>query len=179
MTGLGPPHPPHFRWDLFHDASKTTRSAAMNTDRVTIPGSKLRKYCHGQLCQLSRMSVRDFSCKIAWTRTKLDPQCQTFKMADAGNHADASAFHQPKQRSFQLLNRKESQNIDIKGDIFTCRNDFDNTLGIQHRNLSIAIVLIYCVYLMLTWLLPGLFSTSGHLAAILGWWWHSRSPGEE
>ena len=36
-------------------------------------------------------------------------------MADAGNHADASAFHQPKLKSFQLLNLKESiQNIDIK-----------------------------------------------------------------
>ena len=36
-------------------------------------------------------------------------------MADAGNHADTSAFHQPKLKSFQLPNRKESiQNIDIK-----------------------------------------------------------------
>ena len=36
-------------------------------------------------------------------------------MADAGNHADASVFHQPKLKSFQLPNRKESmQNIDIK-----------------------------------------------------------------
>ena len=46
---------------------------------------------------------------------KLDPQCQTFKIADAGNHADTSAFHEPKQKSFQLPNRKESmQNIDIE-----------------------------------------------------------------
>ena len=36
-------------------------------------------------------------------------------MADAGNHADASAFHQTKLKSFQLPNRKESmQDIDIK-----------------------------------------------------------------
>ena len=35
-------------------------------------------------------------------------------MADAGKHADASAFHQAKLKSFQLLNRKESmQNIDM------------------------------------------------------------------
>ena len=35
-------------------------------------------------------------------------------MADAGNHADVSAFHQPKLKSFQRLNRKESmQNIEI------------------------------------------------------------------
>ena len=65
------------------------------------------------------------------------------------------------------------------GDIFTCCNDFDNAFGIHQRNLSVAIVLIYCVYLMLTWLLPGLFSTSGHLTAILAWWWHSRSTEEE
>ena len=32
---------------------------------------------------------------------------------------------------------------------------------------------------MLTWLLPGLFSTSGRLAAILAWWWHSRSTGDD
>ena len=36
-------------------------------------------------------------------------------MADAGNHADASAFRQPKLKSYQLPNRKESmQNIDLK-----------------------------------------------------------------
>ena len=36
-------------------------------------------------------------------------------MADAGNHADDSTFHQPKLKSFQLPNRKESvQNFDIK-----------------------------------------------------------------
>ena len=36
-------------------------------------------------------------------------------MADAGNHADASAFHQPKLKSFQLPIRMEStQNIDMK-----------------------------------------------------------------
>ena len=36
-----------------------------------------------------------------------------------------------------------------------------------------------CACLMLTWLLPGLFSTSGRLAAILAWWWHSQSTGDE
>ena len=108
-------HVNYFRWDLFRDAGKTTRSWTMNADRITIPRSKLRKYCHGQLGQLSRMSFRDFSCTITLTRTKLDPQCQTFKMADAGNHADASAFHQPELKYFQLLNGKESmQNIDMK-----------------------------------------------------------------
>ena len=45
-------HVNNFWWDLFHDADKTTRSGAMNTDRITIPRSKLRKYCHGQLSQL-------------------------------------------------------------------------------------------------------------------------------
>ena len=34
--------------DLCRDAGKTTRSGAMNTDRIMIPWSKLRKYCHGQ-----------------------------------------------------------------------------------------------------------------------------------
>ena len=53
-----------------------------NTDRIMIPRSKLRKYCHGQLRQLSRMSIRGFSCTIAETKAKLDPRCQIFKMAD-------------------------------------------------------------------------------------------------
>ena len=69
MTGQGPPAPKkhvnNFRCDLFRDAGKTPRSGAMNTDRIRIPQSKLRKYCHGQLCQLSRMSIRGFTCTIA------------------------------------------------------------------------------------------------------------------
>ena len=72
----------NFRCGLFRDACKTTRSGAMNTDRIMIPRSKLRKYCHGQLRQLSRMSIRGFSCTIAETKAKLDPRCQIFKMAD-------------------------------------------------------------------------------------------------
>ena len=104
MTGQGPPaprkHVNNFRCDLFHDAGKTTRSGAMNTERITIPRSKLRKYCHGQLCQVSRMFIRGFSCTIAQTKAKLDPQCIILKMADAGNHADAATFHQPKLKSF-------------------------------------------------------------------------------
>ena len=81
-------HPPRenmsttSRCDLFRDACKTTRSGEMNTDRMIIPRSKLRKYCHGQLRQLSRMSIRGFSCTIAQTKAKLDPRCQIFKMAD-------------------------------------------------------------------------------------------------
>ena len=69
MTGQEPPaprkHVNNFRCDLFRDAGKTTRSGAMNTERITIPRSKLRKYCHGQLCQVSRMFIRGFSCTIA------------------------------------------------------------------------------------------------------------------
>ena len=69
MTVQWPPaprkHVNNFRCVLFRDAGKTTRSGAMNTDRIMIPRSKLRKYCHGQLCQLSRMSIRGFSCTIA------------------------------------------------------------------------------------------------------------------
>ena len=53
------------RCDLYRNACKTTRSGAMNTDGIMIPRSKLRKYCHGQLRQLSRMSIRGFSCTIA------------------------------------------------------------------------------------------------------------------
>ena len=68
MTGHGPPAPRKHvnnRCDLFRDAGKTMRSGAMNTERITIPRSKLRKYCHGQLCQVSRMFIRGFSCTIA------------------------------------------------------------------------------------------------------------------
>ena len=50
----------NFRCDLIRDAAKTTRLGAMNTDRIMIPRSKLRKYCHGQLCQLSRMSIHSW-----------------------------------------------------------------------------------------------------------------------
>ena len=75
-------HVNNFRCGLFRDACKITRLGAMNTDRIMIPRSKLRKYCHGQLRQLSRMSIRGFSCKIAETKAKLDPRCQIFKMAD-------------------------------------------------------------------------------------------------
>ena len=35
------------------------------------------------------------------------------------------------------------------------------------------------MWLILTWLLPGLFSTSGRLAATLAKWWHSQSIGDE
>ena len=69
MTGQGPPaprkHVNNFRCDLFRDAGKTTRSGAMNTERITIPRSKLRKYCRGQLCQVLRMFIRAFSFTIA------------------------------------------------------------------------------------------------------------------
>ena len=47
------------------DACKTAWLGATNTERIMIPRSKLRKYCHGQLRQLSRMSIRGFSCTIA------------------------------------------------------------------------------------------------------------------
>ena len=47
MTGQGPPalikHVNNFWCDLFCDAGKTTRSGAMNTDKITIPQSKLPK----------------------------------------------------------------------------------------------------------------------------------------
>ena len=50
MTGQGPPaprkHVNNFRCDLLH--------------------AKLRKDCHGQLCQISRMFIRGFSMK-AWS----------------------------------------------------------------------------------------------------------------
>ena len=47
MTGQRPPaprkHANNFRCDLFRDAGKTTRSGAMNTERITTPWSKLWK----------------------------------------------------------------------------------------------------------------------------------------
>ena len=80
MTGQGPPaprkHVNNFRCDLLRDAGKTMRSGAMNTKRITISRSKLWKYCHGQLCQVSRMFIHGFSSTIASTKAKLDPQCQ-------------------------------------------------------------------------------------------------------
>ena len=62
MTGQGPPaprkHVNNFRCDLFHDAGKTMRSGAMNTDRITTPWSKLWKYCH---CRCGRSDRDDFT----------------------------------------------------------------------------------------------------------------------
>ena len=84
---------------------------------------------------------------------------------------------------FLNLNRKESmQNIDIlifSCDIFTYRNDFANALGVQHRNLSIAIVLIYVRVAYVNLIATGIVFKSGHLAAILAEWWHSQSIGDE
>ena len=67
-------------------------------------------------------------------------------MAEAGDHVDASAFHQLKTKIFLNLNRKESmQNIDIIIlYVISLRTLMILiALGVQHRNLSIAIVLIY------------------------------------
>ena len=74
------------------------------------------------------------------------------------------------------------QNIDIII-LYACltyRNDFANALQVQHRNLSIAIVLNYVrvanVNLIAT---GGFFSPFGRLAAILAEWWHFQSIGDE
>ena len=103
-------------------------------------------------------------------------------MADDGDHVDAGAFHQPKLKSFQLPNRKESmQNIDIKkslGDIFTCRNDFNNVLGIQQRNLSIAIVLnllpISYVNLIATGIVFNIRASGSHIGLVMALSEHRR-----
>ena len=101
------------RCDLFRDACKTTRSGAMNTDRIMIPWSKLRKYCHGQLRQLSRMSICGFHARSRKPRRSWLHGVKFSKWRTSGNYADASAFHQPKLKYFQLLNCKDSmQNID-------------------------------------------------------------------
>ena len=74
------------------------------------------------------------------------------------------------------------QNIDIlifSCDIFTYRNDFANALGVQHRNLSIAIVLIYVRVAYVNLIATGIVFKSGRLAAILAEWWHSQSIGDE
>ena len=104
------------------------------------------------------------------------------KWRTSGNHADASAFHHCSPTQTKIFPTSEPQGFHAKywynnslGDIFTYPYYFDNALGIQHRNLSIAIALIYFARLMLTSLLPRLFSTSGRLAAILACWWHPRS----
>ena len=62
-------------------------------------------------------------------------------MADAGNHGDASATQTKIFPTFEQygIHAKYCYNISL-GDICTCRNEFNNALGIQHRNLSIAIV---------------------------------------
>ena len=107
MTGQGPPaprkHVNNFWRDLFRDAGKTTRLGAMNTERITIPQSKLQKYCHGQLCQVLRMFICGFSSTIALTKAKLDPQCQLGMLGTMPTQS----------KIFPNLNRKESmQNID-------------------------------------------------------------------
>ena len=67
MTGQGPPaprkHVNNFRCDLFRDAGKTTRSGAMNTERITIPRSKLRNIVMDSCAKFHECSFMAFPAR--------------------------------------------------------------------------------------------------------------------
>ena len=73
------------------------------------------------------------------------------------------------------------QNIDDNnslGDIFMYRNYFDNALGIQHRNFSIAIVLIFVrkayVNLIATGIVFNIRASSSHIGLMMAFSEHRR-----
>ena len=58
--------------------------------------------------------------------------------------------------------------------------DFANALGVQHRNLSMAIVLIYVRVAYDNLIATGIvFNIRASAAAILAKWWHSQSIRDE
>ena len=102
-------------------------------------------------------------------------------MADAGNHAHATAFNQPKLKSFWIWTVRNPCKIlryYFLCDIFTCRNDFANALGVQHRNLSNAIVLIYVrvayVNLIATGIVFNIRASSSHIGRMVAFSEHRR-----
>ena len=83
------------------------------------------------------------------------------------------------------LSKSEPQGIHAKYwynnsscDIFTYRNDFDNALGVQHRNLPIAIVLIYVrvayVNLIATGIVFNIRASSSHIGRMMAFSEHLR-----
>ena len=112
MTGQGTPaprkHVNNFRCDLFRDACKTTRSGAMNTERITIPRSKLRKYCHSWLFMHDRVNQSEVGSTV-------------YNFQNGGRWEPCGRYRvSPTQtKIFLNLNRKESmKNIDIHVLIF-------------------------------------------------------------
>ena len=107
MTGQGTPvprkHVNNFRCDLFRDAGKTTWSWAMNTYRVTIPRSinfeNIAMDSCANFCECPFVAFHARSCKPRWSGIH---SVKFSKWRTPGNHADASAFHQPKLKSFQI-----------------------------------------------------------------------------
>ena len=60
----------NFRWDLFRNAGKTTRSGAMNADRITIPRSKLQNIVMDSLVNFRECPLVTFharSRKPGWS----------------------------------------------------------------------------------------------------------------
>ena len=104
------------------------------------------------------------------------------KWRTSRNHADASAFHKTQTKIFL---RSEPWGIRAKYwynnslcDIFTYRNDFASALGVQHRNLSIAIVLNYVrvayVNLIATGIVFNIRASSSHIGRMMPFSEHRR-----
>ena len=118
MTGQGPPaprkHVNNFRCDLFRDAGKTTRSGAMNTERITIPRSKLRKI-------LSWSVVPSFANVHSWlfmhdcvNQSEVGSTVYNFQNGGRWEPCGCYRISPTQIRILLNLNRKESmQNIDI------------------------------------------------------------------
>ena len=122
------------------------------------------------MCQLSRMSIRGFSCRSHKPRRSWIHSVKFSKWQTPGNHVDANVS--PTQT--KIFPTSDPSRIHAKywynnslGDIFTYRNDFNKALWIQHRNLSIAIVLIYLrmayVNLIATEIVFNIWASGSHI----------------
>ena len=118
MTGQGPPtprkHVNNYWCDLFRDAGKITRSGAMNTERITIPHLKFRKYCHGHV-------VPSFANVHSWlfmhdrvNHSEVGSTVYNFQNGGCWEPCGRYRVSPTQSKIFLNLNRKESmQNIDI------------------------------------------------------------------
>ena len=85
------------RCDLFRDACKTTRSGAMNTDRIMIPRSNI---VMDSCANFRECPFVGFHARLRKPRRSWIHGVKFSKWRTSGNHADASAFHQPKLKYF-------------------------------------------------------------------------------
>ena len=128
-------------------------------------------------CPFVAFHARPLKSKQSWIHS-----VKFSKWRSPGNHADASTFSPTQTKTFPAF---QPYGIHVKyccnnsvGDIFTCRNNFNNALGIQHRNLSIAIVPIYVhlanVNLIATGIVFNIRAFCSHIGPMMAFLEHQR-----